>query len=461
MTQQARTMKFYGTRDIDRLPQLERVSAAQRKAMKVVAQVLPFRTNNYVVEELIDWDNVPNDPMFKLTFPQPKMLTESQFARVENAMDQGVDKERLKAIVHEIRLELNPHPAGQKALNVPTMDSEPVPGVQRKYRETALVFPARGQTCHAYCSFCFRWPQFVGMDGDLKFATDEARRFADFIRQEKTLSDVLLTGGDPMIMRTAMLKQYVEAFLEPEFEHIRTIRIGTKSISYWPQRYTDDKDADDLLRLFDRVVASGKHLAIMGHFNHGVECSTPLAHEAIRRIRNTGAVIRTQSPIIKHINDTPEIWAEMWRAQVNLGCIPYYMFVERDTGASHYFEVPLVRAYEIYQQTVQKVSGLARTGRGPSMSAMPGKVSIDGISEILGEKVFVLSFVQARNPDWVRRPFFAKFDPEATWLDDLEPAFGDSRFFYEDELEEMAARAHAPNIVKLHLPTRNASQALH
>lgn len=457
---QARAMKFYGIRDIDRLPQLERLSAAQRHAMKVVAQVLPFRANNYVVEELIDWNRVPDDPIFRLTFPQPRMLSEDQFSRMDRALTDGSDKARLRAIADEIRLELNPHPAGQKVLNVPTLGTEPVPGVQRKYRETALVFPARGQTCHAYCTFCFRWPQFVGMQ-DMKFATDEARRFADFIRAEKSLTDVLVTGGDPMVMRTPMVEQYLESFLEPGFEHIQTIRIGTKSVSYWPYRYVTDPDADDLLRLFERIVKSGKHLAIMGHYNHWMECSTPIAEEAIRRIRSTGAVIRTQSPLIRHINDSADVWTEMWNRQVKLGCIPYYMFVERDTGASRYFEVPLARAYHIFQDTLQRVSGLGRTARGPSMSATPGKVVVDGISEVAGEKVFVLSFMQGRNPDWVKRPFFAKFDPEATWLDDLEPAFGANRFFFEDELEEMAARAHHPEVVKLHLPRREASQPLH
>ena len=113
----------------------------------------------------------------------------------------------------------------------------------------------------------------------------------------------------------------------------------------------------------------------------------------------------------------------------------HYMFVDRDTGARHYFEVPLARAWEIYQQAMQQVSGLARTARGPSRSASPGKVEIQGVTEIAGEKVFVLRFIQGRNPDWVQRPFFAKFDPQATWLDQLVPAFGEEKWFWQDEYE--------------------------
>jgi hypothetical protein len=115
------------------------------------------------------------------------------------------------------------------------------------------------------------------------------------------------------------------------------------------------------------------------------------------------------------------------------------MFVERDTGARHYFEVPLARAANIYREAMQQISGLGRTARGPSMSAGPGKVEIQGVAEIQGEKVFVLRFIQARNPEWVQRPFFARYDEEATWLNHLKPAFGEEKFFFEEEYEATQA----------------------
>ena len=158
-----RKMKFYGARDIDRMPQLKRLSGEQRFEMKVVAEVLPFRTNSYVVEDLIDWDRVPNDPLFQLTFPQKGMLNPEFFDAMAGALRRNAPKPEIDHIVQEIRDRLNPHPAGQMTANVPMMNDEPVPGVQHKYRETALIFPSNGQTCHAYCTFCFRWPQFVGM----------------------------------------------------------------------------------------------------------------------------------------------------------------------------------------------------------------------------------------------------------------------------------------------------------
>ena len=429
-------MKFYGLMDIDNIPQLQGLNQEQRFAIKVVSHILPFRANNYVVEELIDWKNIPDDPIFQLTFMQKEMLTDDQFDRMADLLKSGASDAEIKNLANDIRLELNPHPAAQMTANVPSIEGIPVQGVQHKYRETTLIFPSSGQTCHAYCTFCFRWAQFVGMN-DLRFATDESNRFQDYLREHKEITDILLTGGDPMIMSLKKLKIYIEPLLAPEFNHIQTIRIGTKSVAYWPYKYVTDHDADGVIQLFEEVVNAGKHLAIMGHYNHWKELSTEVSHEAIRRIRNTGAQIRTQSPLIKHINDDPDVWAKMWKNQVKLGCIPYYFFVERNTGAKNYFEIPLIKAYEIYREAYKQVSGLSRTVRGPSMSALPGKVAIEGVAEIKGEKVFVLTLLQARNPDWCKRPFFAKFDPKATWYDQLRPAFGKDKFFFQDELNQI------------------------
>ncbi|MBU2491887.1 MAG: lysine 2,3-aminomutase [Bacteroidetes bacterium] len=429
-------LKFYSLRNIDQIPQLQKLSEEERFAMKVVANVLPFRTNNYVIEELINWDNIPDDPMYQLTFMQKDMLLPRHFNKMADILKNNSSPEIIKRTANKIRYELNPHPAGQLTANVPLMDDEPVRGVQHKYRETCLIFPSAGQTCHAYCTFCFRWAQFVGMN-DLKFATDESNQFQKYLKEHKEVTDILITGGDPMVMSLQKLKLYIEPLLEPEFDHIKNIRIGTKSLAYWPYKYVTDKDADGVLKLFEKIISSGKHLAIMAHYNHWIELSTDIAKEAVKRVRDTGAEIRSQSPLVKNVNDSSDVWAQMWRTQVNMGIIPYYFFVERNTGSKHYFATPLAEALEIYRNAYIQVSGLNRTVRGPSMSAAPGKVAIEGIAEINGEKVFVLNFLQGRNADWVKRPFFAKYDTKAIWLNELEPAFGEERFFFEDELEEL------------------------
>jgi L-lysine 2,3-aminomutase len=265
---------------------------------------------------------------------------------------------------------------------------------------------------------------------ELKFATRESDTLVAYLQQHPEVTDVLFTGGDPMIMKTKVLAAYIEPLLNARLPNLRTIRIGSKALAYWPYRFTTDSDAEDLLALFRRVTDSGMQLAFMAHFSHPVELTTPAARQATAALRATGAEIRTQSPILAHINDDPEVWSSMWNEQVAQGCVPYYMFVVRDTGAQHYFGLSLDKAYRIFREAYKNVSGIARTVRGPSMSAHPGKVEILGIQEIAGEKVFTLRMLQGRDPDWVLRPFFARHDPDAIWLDDLQPALGEQEFFF-------------------------------
>ncbi|MDR2233084.1 MAG: lysine 2,3-aminomutase [Tannerella sp.] len=421
---------FYTLQNFRSIPQMERVSESFKRDIEIVGRVLPFKTNNYVVNELIDWDNVENDPIFTLNFPRQGMLSKSHYDKVTKLIDNHADKQTFDKAVEKIRLTLNPNPAGQEH-NVPYLGEIKLKGVQHKYPETVLFFPSQGQTCHAYCTFCFRWPQFSGMN-ELKFAMKDAELLFNYLKTRKTVSDVLFTGGDPMVMNAAILESYILPLLGPGFEHIHTIRIGSKSLAYWPYRYLTDDDSEQVLRLFRKIREAGKNLSFQAHFNHPQELSTVAVHEAIERILATGAQIRTQSPLMRNINDRPEIWAEMWRKQVDLGMFPYYMFVARDTGAKEYFELPLERCWKIFRRAYRQVSGLCRTVRGPSMSAHPGKIQVLGVTEVRGEKVFVLRFLQGRNPRWVQIPFFARYDPKATWFDQLKPAFGEEKFFFED-----------------------------
>ena len=417
--------------NIEDLPEWRRLDPEVQEAVRVVAQVLPFRTNTYVVQQLIDWSRVPEDPIFVLTFPQKDMLDEEDFVRIRDMLRAGAPKAAINEAVHEIRLRLNPHPAGQLTHNVPVFQGRRLEGLQHKYRETVLVFPSPGQVCHAFCTYCFRWAQFVG-EPDLRMAINESQDLTDYLRAHPEVTDVLFTGGDPMVMKTSVLERFIRPLLDETFAHVQDIRIGTKALAYWPSRFFDDR----VLKLFEEVVAAGRHLAVMAHFTHPRELETDEVREAIRLIRSTGAEIRTQSPVVAHINDNAEAWAQKWKEEVKLGLIPYYMFVERDTGPKRFFEVPLARAWSIFRDAYKQVPGLARTVRGPSMSAFPGKVRVVGVTTLGSEQVFVLEFLQGRNPDWVGRPFFAKFDEKATWLDDLRP-YGSEKFFYEDELAEM------------------------
>jgi len=394
------------------------------KEIEIASLVFPFKVNNYVLS-LIDWDNYKDDPIFRLVFPQKEMLKEEDYKKLLNSLD---DKEKLQKVIYEIRMGLNPHPAGQKE-NIPEINGKKLEGSQHKYKETILFFPKQGQTCHAYCSFCFRWPQFSGIS-ELKFASKEVEVLIEYIKANPTITDLLFTGGDPLVMSSKLLRSYIEPILKAKIPHLKNIRFGSKVLTFWPYRFVSDSDSEDILNLFKEIVDSGYHLAFMAHFNHYKELETEVLEKAVKNIQKTGAIIRTQAPLLRHINADSKVWEKMWKRQVNLGMIPYYMFIARDTGAKHYFEVPLYEAWKIYKGAISKVSGLARTVRGPSMSATSGKIAVVGVSEINNKKVFVLNMLQAKDPNLVDIPFFAEFNEKASWIDELKPAFSD-KFIFE------------------------------
>ncbi len=424
--------RSYSATNLHTLPQYGRIPEEELHVIKTVAAVYPFRVNNYVTDHLIDWSNIPDDPLFRLSFPQRKMLDPEDFMRMSDLARSEAPPELIKQAAREIQLLQNPNPAGQMELNTPRLDDEVLHGIQHKYRESVLFFPSEAQICHAYCTYCFRWPQFSGLES-LRFSNNDIHMLVKYLQEYPEVKDIIFTGGDPMVMNTALIKQYIEPLLS--IPTVQAIRIGTKAISWWPYRFTSQEDADELLDFFERIVLSGKHLAIMAHNSHPREIETPEAMNAIRRIRSTGAVIRSQSPVVRHVNDSAAVWEAMWQKQLQLGIIPYYMFLERDTGPKRYFGIPLAKAVDIFNEAYNNMSGLGRTVRGPSMSCSPGKIIVEDITEINGEKVIALKFTQGRNPNWTNKVFFAKFDEQASWIDDLSPAFGEDCFFFEKEME--------------------------
>ena len=136
------SLKSYTLSNFRTLPQIQELSEEKRVEMEVVGNVLPFKANNYVVEQLIDWNNIPNDSMYVLTFPQKGMLRPEHYEKMYATLKNTSDKKEIAEVANEIRLQLNPHPAGQMELNVPKLnDGTKLYGMQHKYKETCLFFP--------------------------------------------------------------------------------------------------------------------------------------------------------------------------------------------------------------------------------------------------------------------------------------------------------------------------------
>ncbi|MEZ4652564.1 MAG: KamA family radical SAM protein [Candidatus Eisenbacteria bacterium] len=331
-----------------------------------VAKRYVFRANDYYLG-LIDW-NDPEDPIRQLVIP-----------RVEELADFG-------------KLD-----ASNEAANTVAQ------GVQHKYRDTALVLV--NSVCGAYCRYCFRKRLF--MDENDETVHDLAPAFA-YIGSHPEISDVLLTGGDPLIMSTGKLRAIVERFAA--MPHIRTIRIGSKMPAFNPYRLLEDPSLQALFREFS---SNDRAIYLMAHFDHPREL-TPIAREGVICARENGARVVNQCPIIRGINDDADVLAELVTTMTNLGAPQYYLFQCRPTAGNAAYEMPLVRGWKLFESAMQQVSGLSRRARY-CMSHATGKIEVLGVDD----DFIYLRYHRAKNPADAGRVMVCHRDDEAFWFDGL------------------------------------------
>jgi len=135
--------KPYTRQTIALARQWQWMSPDLQEAVQVVSHVLPFRVNEYVLDQLIDWDRIPDDPIFRLTFPHRDMLPAREYEQLRDLVLYKKDQAATNKLVHAIRMRMNPHPAGQMTHNVPRVNDAPLKGLQHKYRcwcKTSLLF---------------------------------------------------------------------------------------------------------------------------------------------------------------------------------------------------------------------------------------------------------------------------------------------------------------------------------
>src|SRR5262252_5740679 len=196
-------------------------------------------------------------------------------------------------------------------------DNTVVPGLQHKYAQTGLLLVT--DRCASYCRYCFR-KRLVGRDSDE--ATPDYERVARYIQSHSEMNNVLLSGGDPFVLRTKQLHGIMDHLLP--IPHLSSIRFGTKTIAFYPPRFADP----ELPGLFDRVRVAGKTPVIVTHFDHVGEVSTE-AEENIRRLQQAGVQFLNQTVLLGRVNDDAEILAATVEKLHAIGVRPYYLFQGR------------------------------------------------------------------------------------------------------------------------------------
>ena len=352
-------------RYINRLDQVSGLSDEEKRQLGPVTEKFTFRSNEYY-QSLIDW-NDPDDPIRRIVMPDLQELDE--YGEMDASDEHSYT-------VHK--------------------------GLEHKYGDTALLLV--NNVCGAYCRFCFRKRLFT--DGNDEVTNDITDAVA-YIREHAEINNVLLSGGDPLIMSTGKLTRIISQLRD--IPHVRIIRIGTKMTAFDPYRILNDPT---LLEMVSQYSLPDRKIFVMAHFNHPRELTEP-AMKGLQLLQRAGAITCNQSPLIRGVNDKPEIIAELFGRLSYNGVVPYYLFLCRPTLGNEPYMVPVEKGLEIFQEARRRLAGLAKQAR-LCMSHRTGKVEVVGKMD--GKIVF--RYHRAPNPLDCGRVMVFDSDPTAAWLDD-------------------------------------------
>ena len=357
---------------ISELDNLVGLAPKAREKMETVTDLFPFRSNEYYLS-LIDWKD-GHDPLHRIVVPDPREL------KPGGSADPSCEKDYTKK-----------------------------PGLQHKYDQTGLLLLT--DVCGGICRFCFRKRLFMSCERETVM---DVSANIEYIREHKEITNVLLTGGDPLTLETRRLESILREIRE--IPHVNIIRIGSKMLAYNPYRILNDQN---LLYILSRYSTPEKRIYLMAHFNHPREL-TPVSIQAAEALRNAGVMVVSQTPILNGINDTPETMTTLFRKLSFAGISPYYVFQCRPTTGNHSFQIPVEQSYEIIQKSWQACSGLAKRARF-IMSHATGKIEVVGTT---ADHVFMRYHQAAEKADIGKFMVF-KSNPVARWFDDYHHVLTD------------------------------------
>ena len=339
-----------------------------RERLKKVEKRYVFRANDYYLD-LIDW-NDPADPIRQLIIPREEELRD--WGKLDASNEASVTVAR---------------------------------GVQHKYTDTVLLLC--NEVCGAYCRYCFRKRLFMDENDETSNDISEGLRY---IAEHPEVNNVLLTGGDPLLMSPRRL---IDIFVKLRaIPHVRVIRLGSKMPAFDPYRVLGSAK---LQEAFAEFSTPQQRIYLMAHFDHPREL-TDLAVEGIAACLASGLICVNQCPLIKGVNDDPAVLRELYNRLSYIGCPPYYLFQGRPTAGNEPYELPIVRGWEIFSEAIAGGSGLARRARFV-ISHETGKVQVMAVDR----RYIYLRYHEAKDPADIGRFFVCHRDDDAYWLDQLRP----------------------------------------
>lgn len=344
----------------------------ERKLKKITARH-PMRITPYYMS-LIDW-NDPHDPIRKMAIPSIEELS------LKGSYDTSGETENTK-----------------------------LRGLQHKYAETALILAT--SKCATYCRHCFR-KRLMGLETEE--IVENFEDAADYIRHHKEINNVLISGGDPLVLPNAIIHGFFSVL--SDISHLDFIRFSSRAPVTYPSRFEDD----ELLGMMKKYSESERRVYLVTQFNHPREVTTQ-SIKAVDNLIESGVVVNNETVLLKGINDNPETLANLQNRLVGIGVNPYYVFQCRPVKrVKHYFQVPLCKGVDIVEKAKARCNGHSKRFKYV-MSHKSGKIEILGI---VGNEIY-FKYNQARNRKKLGEIFKRKVDQEAAWLDDFKLTYLDS-----------------------------------
>ena len=353
------------TKYMTRIEQLGHLSEQEKAELKKVTDKFAFRGNDYYLS-LINWDD-PDDPIRTIIIPHIREL--EAWGRLD--------------------------PSDEENYTV-------IPGLEHKYNSTALLLVS--SVCEGICRYCFRKRVFIKSQDEYLRCLPAALQY---IRQHQEITNVLLTGGDPLVLATSKLEDIIRQLRE--IDHVQIIRIGTKAPVFNPYRVTEDTSLSAMIEKYSTEL---KKIYVMTHFVHPREL-TDVSVKAVHILHKAGAIIANQMPLIRGVNDNPQVLADLLAKLSFIGVVPYYIFQCRPALGNKAYTVPIEEGYEIVEQAKALVSGLAKRARFV-MSHSSGKIEIIGLTE--GYVYF--KYLRAADDRDSGRYLIFERNPNACWFDD-------------------------------------------
>jgi len=353
-------------RYITKLSNIKEMNERERLRLGMVTDRFAFRTNEYYLS-LIDWED-PDDPIRRIVVPDIDEL--EPWGELDASSES--EYKRAQALEH-------------------------------KYSSVGLLLVS--DVCGAFCRFCFRKRLF--MNGNDEAAHDVSEGI-EYIRKHPEITNVLLSGGDPLILSTRKLERIISELRS--IDHVRIIRIGTKLPVFNPYRVLEDPSLPEMLAKYS---TRDKRIYIITHFNHPMEL-TDIAVEGMDVLRKAGTILVNQTPLIRGVNDEPEVLAELFNKLSYYGIPPYYVFQCRPTLGNKPYAVPIEEGYMIFESAKSMCSGLAKRARYV-MSHSTGKIEIVGLTDT---RIY-FKYHRAADPANSGKFMIFRRNPEAYWFDDF------------------------------------------